>query len=153
MSKTKAVVTFFAWLDDTSQGKGSIGIPSKMTVLVSGGSIHMDANGRKYLEQPKQVQFLNGRLTTDDDEVIATIRKLAEHDRNISESEEVFRAHVGKPADRLKAKTAVVAGLRETNATLAKESAEKDREIERLKEKLARENEELQKMLDKGKSE
>ncbi|HKF57155.1 MAG TPA: hypothetical protein VKJ45_16975 [Blastocatellia bacterium] len=156
MSKTEKVI-FYHWLDQSPQStpSGVKGIPGNMTVQVSPGEIGLSVSGhRAMLSHPKEVRFLKGRLETSDPDVIRTIRKLmADGERCITESEDEYLDHVQKPSDRAKAKTAVVAGLRETNATLAKESAEKDREIERLKEKLARENEELQKMLDKGKSE
>ena len=123
MSKTEGKqkpVVFWMWqeVDPETTPKKIKAVPSQMTLHVAGGELHIDANGRKFMEPHCQVQFKAGVLKTDDPRVIATVRKLmADGERNIVEDESEYLRHVAEPLS-LKKTTAQLESARKENADL-----------------------------------
>jgi hypothetical protein len=138
MSKTEEKqkpVVFWMWqeVDPETTPKKIKAVASQMTLHVSGGELHIDANGRKFMEPHVQVQFKAGKLETSDPAVIAAVRKLmADGERNIVEGDEgetEYLRHVAEPLS-LKKTTAKLEEAKKENADLRQKNKD-------LAEKLA----------------
>jgi len=132
MSKTEEKqkpVVFWMWqeVDPETTPKKIKAVASQMTLHVSGGELHIDANGRKFMEPHVQVQFKAGKLETSDPAVIAAVRKLmADGERNIVEGDEgetEYLRHVAEPLS-LKKTTAKLEEAKKENADLKAKAAE-----------------------------
>jgi len=145
MSKTEEKqkpVVFWMWqeVDPETTPKKIKAVASQMTLHVSGGELHIDANGRKFMEPHVQVQFQGGKLETSDPAVIATIRKLmADGERNIVEGDEgeaEYLSHVSEPATKAKLQ-AKNDELKTANADLRKKNQELSAKLSELRLELA----------------
>jgi len=118
--KEQKKIVFYHFIEQSPQATpgGIRAVGSNMVVNIRGGEVHRDSRGAKHVTEYRDVKFLKGVLEVDagDTEVIETIRKLMEHDRTITESEDAFLAAIAAPATKAK--------LLEKNDALKKENVD-----------------------------
>ncbi len=126
-AEERGEVVFYAWIDAGTQS-----MPSSVTIHIGrGGERVRDAeSGRIVTVGYKEVRFNMGILRTDDQEVIAELRKHIKNGDTITEDKEVYLSKVEKPELR-------AARLSRVDGALREESKRKDKEIADLKAKLA----------------
>lgn len=132
-----AAKTYYAWVEIGDNKEGRRAQPSCLRMSISPGEKHVDTRGNVVqLRAPKEVQFLNGVLTTDDPDAITMLDDIVKnHKDTITDDYEVFY-NLTMPMQQVRERieTKSVAQAKHTNR-LEEEIKAKDEEIARLKAK------------------
>lgn len=136
VQETVTPVTFYSWCGRNNPETGARAYPSCTVFNISGGTTQIAKDGSKVRTFNKVAKFNNGMLTTDDPEIIASLRKLARTTNSgLTENREEYYEMVMTTKEKAKRATLInqqqaeeLARLKEDNLRMAAQLEEKGRE-------------------------